>query len=222
MKTASCSSEMLERTPSPWPHPTDHHFASAACVLWKFGVCLQNANIPSRVNSSRHYQQKFERFVSWFACYLQAKLLRNNKHTWNVKRGSGEGRIKLKRVLSPVLHKPAFMKPTLKIVTWDSDTKGYILPHRHIFFLLKINTGEFPGGSVVRTLRSHCQRLGSVPGWGTKIPQAARPGLKTKINMCCNSSLNHFFLQKKQIVIPKCQFKKFIKFKALGVGSWLV
>ena len=64
--------------------------------------------------------------------------------------------------------------------------------------------------------------LGLIPGWRTKIPQAARPGLKTKINMCCNSSLNHFFLQKKQIVIPKCQFKKFIKFKALGVGSWLV
>ena len=29
---------------------------------------------------------------------------------------------------------------------------------------------KFPGGPVGRTLRFHC--LGSIPGWGTKIPQA--------------------------------------------------
>ena len=32
---------------------------------------------------------------------------------------------------------------------------------------------EFPGGPVVRTPRSHCRGLGSIPGQGTKIPQAA-------------------------------------------------
>ena len=31
---------------------------------------------------------------------------------------------------------------------------------------------EFPGSPVVRTLRCHCHGLGSIPGWGTKIPQA--------------------------------------------------
>ena len=39
--------------------------------------------------------------------------------------------------------------------------------------------GEFPGVPVVRTQRSHCQNPGSVPGRGTKIPQAIWPGQKT-------------------------------------------
>ena len=34
---------------------------------------------------------------------------------------------------------------------------------------------EFPGNPVVRTQLSHRQGPGSIPGWGTKIPQAARP-----------------------------------------------
>ena len=34
---------------------------------------------------------------------------------------------------------------------------------------------EFPGGPVVRTRRFHCHGLGSIPGWGTKIPQAGWP-----------------------------------------------
>ena len=33
--------------------------------------------------------------------------------------------------------------------------------------------GEFPGGPVVRS-----RALGSIPGWGTKIPQAAWHGQK--------------------------------------------
>ena len=32
---------------------------------------------------------------------------------------------------------------------------------------------DFPGGPVVRTWRFHCRDLGSIPGRGTKIPQAA-------------------------------------------------
>ena len=35
----------------------------------------------------------------------------------------------------------------------------------------KKNFREFPGGPVVRTWCFHCQGLGSIPGWGTKIPQ---------------------------------------------------
>lgn len=34
---------------------------------------------------------------------------------------------------------------------------------------------EFTGGLVVRILGSHCYGLGSVPGQGTEIPQAAQP-----------------------------------------------
>ena len=38
---------------------------------------------------------------------------------------------------------------------------------------------EFPGSPVVRTRCFHCRGLGSIPGWGTKIPQAAQHGQKT-------------------------------------------
>ena len=33
--------------------------------------------------------------------------------------------------------------------------------------------GDFPGGSVAKTLRSQCRGLGSIPGWGTRshMPQ---------------------------------------------------
>ena len=41
---------------------------------------------------------------------------------------------------------------------------------------------EFPRGPVVRTWRFHCWGLGSVPGQGTKIPQAAQRGQKKKKN----------------------------------------
>ena len=33
---------------------------------------------------------------------------------------------------------------------------------------------EFPGGPVVRTRCFHCGGPGSIPGWGTKIPQATQ------------------------------------------------
>ena len=39
---------------------------------------------------------------------------------------------------------------------------------------------EFPGGPVVRTLHFHCQGLGSIPGWGTKILQALKHNQKQK------------------------------------------
>ena len=35
---------------------------------------------------------------------------------------------------------------------------------------------EFPGGPVVRTRCSHCHGLGSISGWGNKIPQATQHG----------------------------------------------
>ena len=39
---------------------------------------------------------------------------------------------------------------------------------------------DFPGGPVVRTLCSHCQGPGLIPGWGTKIPPAVLHGQKKK------------------------------------------
>ena len=43
-----------------------------------------------------------------------------------------------------------------------------------IFYLLKKSpkTREFPGGLLVRIWCFHCCGLGSIPGWGTEIPQA--------------------------------------------------
>ena len=47
-----------------------------------------------------------------------------------------------------------------------------------IFFKYKENSWEFPGGPVVRTLCFHYGGLDSIPGRGTKIPQAAGHGQK--------------------------------------------
>ena len=44
----------------------------------------------------------------------------------------------------------------------------------------KKNLREFPGGPVLRTPHFHCQGPGSIPGQGTKIPQAAQHDQKRK------------------------------------------
>ena len=41
---------------------------------------------------------------------------------------------------------------------------------------------DFPGGPVVRTQHLHCTGLGSIPGRGTKVPQATRYGPKQQHN----------------------------------------
>ena len=41
---------------------------------------------------------------------------------------------------------------------------------------------EFPGDPVVRTWRFHCRGPGSIPGGGTKIPQAAQRGQNKQTN----------------------------------------
>ena len=38
---------------------------------------------------------------------------------------------------------------------------------------------DFPGGPVVKTLSSNAGGMGSIPGWGAKIPHASRPKSKT-------------------------------------------
>ena len=48
-------------------------------------------------------------------------------------------------------------------------------------------TGDFPGGPVVKTLPSNAGGVGSIPGWGARIPQASRPKSKSiKQKQYCN------------------------------------
>ena len=43
----------------------------------------------------------------------------------------------------------------------------------HILLLLKyVNKRDFPGGPVVKNLPCNAGDVGSIPGWGTKIPRA--------------------------------------------------
>ena len=35
--------------------------------------------------------------------------------------------------------------------------------------------GDFPGSPVVKTLPSNAGGVGSIPGWGAKIPHASQP-----------------------------------------------
>ena len=58
-----------------------------------------------------------------------------------------------------------------------------LLVPQHFFLLQAINSSlwEFPDGLVVRILGFHCRSLGSIPGWGTEIPQASWWGKKKKI-----------------------------------------
>ena len=51
-------------------------------------------------------------------------------------------------------------------------------------FLKNVMLWEFPGGLVVKIPGFHCHSLGSVPGRGTEILQAARCGQKKKVMLC--------------------------------------
>ena len=53
-----------------------------------------------------------------------------------------------------------------------------------VYFFKKVSFREFSGGSVVRTWCFHCRGPGSIPGQGTKIPQAAwhAPPTRKKVN----------------------------------------
>ena len=53
---------------------------------------------------------------------------------------------------------------------------------------IKVPTSwEFPGGPVVRTQYCRCGSLGSTPGWGTKIPQAAQHSQEKKMCLLLKS-----------------------------------
>ena len=51
--------------------------------------------------------------------------------------------------------------------------------HQGPWLQMKLKSSrEFPYGPVVRTLCFHCRRQGSIPDWGTKIPQTTWRGRK--------------------------------------------
>ena len=64
--------------------------------------------------------------------------------------------------LDSLSDQPLFLPPSfpLSLLSFTENSLG----SRH---------QEFPGGPVVRAARSSCWGLGSIPCWGTKIPQAA-------------------------------------------------
>ena len=51
--------------------------------------------------------------------------------------------------------------------------------------------GHLPGGPEVTTLHFQCRGMGSIPGWGTKIPHATWRGQKQK-----KSELHNYFQHK--------------------------
>ncbi|KAM9055952.1 SREBP regulating gene protein isoform 4-T4 [Megaptera novaeangliae] len=64
------------------------------------------------------------------------------------------------------------------VVPWSSWAIGCRAPAD-----TKIQRCEFPGGLVVRTLRFQCRGPGSIPVWGTEIPQAVRCGQKKQTGL---------------------------------------
>ena len=52
--------------------------------------------------------------------------------------------------------------------------------------MLKRTIQAFPGGPVVKTSPSNAGGLGSIPGWGLRIPHASWPkNQNTKQKQCC-------------------------------------
>ena len=72
---------------------------------------------------------------------------------------------------------------------------------------LKKQRWEFPHGPVGGTQCAHCQGLGSIPGWRTKIPQTEQQGqIKKKKKERKKQGFQHrsITLEKKKIYIYIC------------------
>ena len=54
------------------------------------------------------------------------------------------------------------------------------LKFNEVYFIKIFKTWEFLGGPVVRTWAFTAVAPGSIPGWGTKITEAVRPGQKKR------------------------------------------
>ena len=71
---------------------------------------------------------------------------------------------------------------------------------------MSIKTGDFPGGSVVKTSPSNAGGAGLIPGQGAKIPHASGPKNQSiKWKQYCNKIDKDFKnspLQKKKCIFP--------------------
>ena len=93
--------------------------------------------------------------------------------------------------------------------------------------MLKSDAREFPGGPVVRTWNFHCRGLGSIPAWGTKIPQAMGYGLNKEINKKTKGDANIYnqglwpgFKKAVSIyILPACVKKNILSFQVLYKGK---
>ena len=64
------------------------------------------------------------------------------------------------------------------IIYWSEWSIWEVIPFRKG---LKIQMDrDFPGGPVVKNLPCNAGDAGSIPGWGTKIPQAGQHGQKKR------------------------------------------
>ena len=85
---------------------------------------------------------------------------------------------------------------------------------------LRFTCGEFPGSPVVRTQRVHCWGPGSIPGQGTKIPQAAWHGQKKKkIHLLWQHRLNIGGLVTNQLCMTDRNLEWHLSFCGLGVRN---
>ena len=64
------------------------------------------------------------------------------------------------------------------LTAWQPASPGPRAPRKR--FSKRGRPREFPGGPVLRTWCFHCWGLGSILGWGTKIPQASQCSQKKK------------------------------------------
>ena len=62
------------------------------------------------------------------------------------------------------------------------------------------NFWEFPGGPVDRTTHSHSEGPGSIPSWGTKIPQVTQHGQKNKNNKLLLKGIKENTNQRRQVI----------------------
>ena len=65
-------------------------------------------------------------------------------------------------------------------ISHSSEEMVFHLFSNSISFHLKISSGDFPGGPVIKIVCFQLNECGSIPSWGTKIPHATWHGKKKK------------------------------------------
>ena len=103
--------------------------------------------------------------------YVQITYLINELYPAYIK--NSQNSVFLKKLSTELPYDPAI--PLLHIQPKELKTYPHkIFTWMFIAALFIIASREFPGGPVVKTPPSNAGGLGSIPGWGTKIPHAIR------------------------------------------------